>query len=101
MGIVYDAKSETSADAPIFGYYDSDWARCNDSRKSIEAYVFLLTGGVISWRSKKQSIVALSSCEAEYISACTAAKEGIWMSNVLQTMLGTDRSSPITVFMDN
>ena len=63
--------------------------------------MFLIGGAVsISWRSKKQSIVALSSCEAEYISACTAAKEAIWLSNVLQTMIGTDNPSPITVFMD-
>ena len=101
MGILYDAKSETSPDSPIVGYCDSDWAGCNESRKSTEAYVFLLTGGAISWRSKKQSIVALSSCEAEYISACTAAKEAIWLSNVLQTTVGTDKPLPITVFMDN
>jgi len=101
MGIVYDAKSADSSDIPIIGYSDSDWAGCNDSRKSTEAYVFLLTGGAISWRSKKQSIVALSSCEAEYISACTAAKEAIWLSKVMQNMLGTDKPSPITVLMDN
>ena len=45
MGIVYDAKSETSPDSPVVGYCDSDWAGCNESRKSTDAYVFLLTGG--------------------------------------------------------
>ena len=101
MGIVYDAKSTPSSETSVIGYCDSDWAGCSDSRKSTEAYVFLLTGGAISWRSKKQSIVALSSCEAEYISACTAAKEAIWLSNVLQNLLGTESPSPITVLMDN
>ena len=101
MGIVYDAKSTPSSETSVIGYCDSDWAGCSDSRKSTEAYVFLLTGGAISWRSKKQSIVALSSCEAEYISACTAAKEAIWLSNVLQNLLGTKSPSPITVLMDN
>ena len=97
MGIVYDAKSEASSDVPIVGYCDSDWAGCNESSQSTEAYVFLLTGGAISWRSKKQSIVALSSCEAEYISACTAAKEAIWLSNVLQTTVGTEKPLSWTI----
>ena len=43
-----------------------------DDRKSVSGYVFILNGGAISWSSKKQSCVALSTAEAEYISACHA-----------------------------
>lgn len=97
MGIQYGSSTEPA----ITGFCDSDWAGCAESRKSTEAFVFMMTGGAISWRSKKQSIVALSSCEAEYISCCSAAKEAIWLSNVLSGMLGTKSPTPITILMDN
>ena len=95
IGIVYDAKSGTSSEVPvtpIVGYCDSDWAGCNDSRKPAEAYVFLLTGGAISWRST--NITSSPSLPVKLnTSACTAAKETIWLSNVLHNMLGTDEPS--------
>ncbi|PKI52175.1 hypothetical protein CRG98_027445 [Punica granatum] len=53
----------------VVGYLDADFAGCVDSRKSTSGYVFLLAGGVISWRSIKQSMVATSTMEAEFI-AC-------------------------------
>lgn len=90
-----------STSSIIIGYSDSDWAGCTESRKSTEAYVFMMTGGAISWRSKKQSIVALSSCEAEYISLCTAAKEAIWLSKVLCSLLGDNHPTPIPIRVDN
>lgn len=61
----------------LTGYADSDWAGCADSLKSTEGYIFLLSGGAIAWRSKKQSVFATSSCEAEYIATCSARKQAI------------------------
>ncbi len=58
-----------SAMYDIIGYCDSDWAGCKQTRKSTEGFVFLYGGVAISWRSKKQTVVATSSCEAEYIAA--------------------------------
>ena len=52
----------------LWGYVDSDWTGCPDTRKSTSAYVFMLNGAAISWRSKRQTMVALSMAEAEYIS---------------------------------
>eukprot|EP00171_Calliarthron_tuberculosum_P003421 IDg3421t1 len=59
------------------GYTDSDWGGCTTSRKSTNGYVFLMSGGSVSWKSKKQSCVAQSSSDAEYIALATAVKEAI------------------------
>ncbi|XP_057980167.1 secreted RxLR effector protein 161-like [Malania oleifera] len=53
----------------VFGYSDSDFAGCVDSRKSTYGYLFLLAGGAISWKSAKQTIIAASTMEAEFV-AC-------------------------------
>jgi Reverse transcriptase (RNA-dependent DNA polymerase) len=58
-------------------YCDADWASSSD-RKSISGYVFLLGGGAVSWSSKKQATVALSTAEAEYVAATHAAKQILW-----------------------
>ena len=59
------------------GYTDSDFQSDRDSRKSTSGYVFTLGGGSISWRSIKQSSIADSTMEAEYIAASKAAKETV------------------------
>jgi hypothetical protein len=56
----------------VVGYSDSDFAGCVDSRKSTSGYIFLLAEGAISWRSGKQTIVATSTMEVEFI-ACYEA----------------------------
>ena len=63
----------------LHGYTDSDWAVDVDDRKSTGGYVFLLQNGAISWKAKKQTTVALSSTEVEYVAASEAAKEAIWL----------------------
>jgi hypothetical protein len=70
----------------LFGYCDSDWGGDVDSRKSTSGYAFMLAGGCISWCSKKQATVALSSTEAEYIAATQAAKEAIWLRTFLREL---------------
>jgi hypothetical protein len=67
--------------AVLSGYIDSDWAGDFDSRKSTSGYVFNVGSAVISWSSKLQSTVALSSCEAEYIGQTNATKEAIWLDD--------------------
>ena len=64
------------------GYTDADWGG-GDDRKSIGGYTFLLNGSAISWNSKKQSTVALSSTEAEYMALTQAVKESIWLQGLL------------------
>jgi hypothetical protein len=58
-------------------YCDADWASGSD-RKSIGGYVFLLAGGAVSWSSKKQATIVLSTAEAKYIAATHAAKQILW-----------------------
>ena len=65
------------------GYTDSDFQSDRDSRKSTSGYVFTFGGRAISWRSVKQSSIADSTMEAEYIAASEAAKEVVWLKNFL------------------
>ena len=65
------------------GYCDSDWAGSSVDRRSTTGFCFTLGSGAVTWRSKKQSTVALSSCEAEYVAGGAVACEAIWMRKLL------------------
>ena len=83
-------------DMSVQGYSDSDWAGDREDRKSTSGYIFMLNNGPISWCSKRQKTVALSSTEAEYMALTLAAKETIWI-RLWMTELGlikTDDTSP-------
>ena len=97
LGILYDGSRGTEA----IGYSDSDFAGCKAKRKSTSGYVFLLAGGAISWKSKKQSAVATSSCEAEYIASCIATKEAIWLSRLMSNVLHFQTPKSVTLYVDN
>lgn len=84
---------------PLIGYADADWAG-NADRKSVSGFLFKVLGSTVSWTTKKQSSVALSSTEAEYVALATAATELIWLKGLLGE-LGIDCPEPITVFEDN
>ena len=70
----------------IHGFVDGDWAGDLDQRRSTSGYVFNLFGGVVSWISKKQSIVALSTIEVEYMAATHASKEVVWLERLCSSM---------------
>ena len=84
------------------GYIDSDFQSDLDFRKSIPRCVFTLEGGAITWRSVKQSCIADSTMEAEYIATCEVVKEAVWLKKFLSD-LGVVRMEqvPITLFCDN
>jgi len=63
----------------ICGFIDVDWAGDLDQRRSTSRYVFNLFGGAISWTSKKQFVVALSTTEEEYMTTTHASKEAVWL----------------------
>ena len=67
------------SDVKLKGYVDADWGSNSNGRKSQSGYLFTVCGGVISWASKKQSVVALSSTEAEYIDVSLACQEAVWL----------------------
>ena len=70
-------------DATIVGYSDSDWAS-QIHHHSISGFAFFIGKGVISWSSKKQPIITLSSTEAEYITLMHALKDIIWIQKLLR-----------------
>jgi hypothetical protein len=84
----------------LVGYCDSDWGSNIDDRRSITGYVFLLSGGAVSWQAKKQPTVALSSVEAEYMASTQATKEAIWWRTFLKE-LSVHTSSAILIFSDS
>lgn len=83
------------------GYCDADWARDPEERKSTSGYVFLFAGGPISWKVKKQAVVALSSAEAEYLAVSLCAKEAIWMRHLFNEINRPYGETPTTIYVDN
>ena len=84
-------------------YTDSDWGGpLTGNRRSVSGYVFLLAGAPIAWRSRKQSSVALSSNEAEYMALSEASRDALWLRNLLNELkvLSID-CPPITIHIDN
>ena len=69
----------------LLGYSDSDLAGVVNDRKSTGGLIFFLAGGLVAWQSAKQKVVALSSCEAEYIAA---ACEAVWLARLLAELIG-------------
>ncbi|XP_066324365.1 uncharacterized mitochondrial protein AtMg00810-like [Miscanthus floridulus] len=84
-GLHYDRAPNT---ARFIGYCDSDLAGDVDTGKRTTGTMFFLGGCLVSWQSLKQKVVALSSCEAEYIASTTAATQALWLSRMLAELLG-------------
>ncbi|KAF2358692.1 hypothetical protein FHG87_010554 [Trinorchestia longiramus] len=82
------------------GYLDADWAGDRSDRKSTSGYCFTLSNSVITWRSVKQSCVALSTAEAEYVALAGAAQEAIWLKQLLDD-LEFKTGGPMVVNEDN
>ena len=96
LGLLYSrSKSEVCV-----GYSDADWAGDKSTRKSTSGYSFLKNGSAVSWCSKRQPCVALSTAEAEYIALSSSAQEAIWLTNILRDFNYQD-DSPITIYEDN
>ena len=81
------------------GYCDADWAG-QPHRHSISGFSFHFSVGAISWSSKKQNIVTLSSTKAEYVAETHAAKEGIWLKSFISEITGK-AIGPLTISGDN
>jgi hypothetical protein len=95
LALTYDGRE----DPLVLGFSDSDWGGCPDTRKSTSAYIFTCGGTAISWASRKQTCVALSSTEAEYVAVAEAAKEAIWLSTVADFLQRPQ--GPVPLLVDN
>ena len=90
----------------LHSFVDSDWANEKD-RKSIGGYTFTLGGAAVSWASKKQTIVAQSTEEAEYTAFTEGSREALWIRQLLLDIEGTpaestdENTDPITIYADN
>lgn len=89
-------------DLCVQGYTDASFQTDRDDYKSQSGYVFVLNGGAVSWKSYKQSTIADSTTESEYIAASDAAKEAVWMKKFI-TDLGVVPSirDPVEIYCDN
>jgi hypothetical protein len=87
----------------LWGYVDSGWAGCPDSRRSTSGFAFMLNGSAISWCSKRQPTIALSTAEAEFIImifASAMVQEVIYLRK-FRGNLGFPQTVPTPVFADN
>jgi hypothetical protein len=84
----------------LLGFSDSDLAGDIDDRKSTSGSVFFVGMNLVTWVSQKQNVVALSSCEAEYIASANAACQGIWLSRLLGELLGI-QAPKVNLLVDN
>jgi hypothetical protein len=84
----------------LTGYSDSDWVGDPDDRKSTTSYAFSIGSGVVSWSSKKQPTISLSSTEAEYKALCSATCEAIWLRRILEDV-GQKQEGPTSIKCDN
>jgi hypothetical protein len=83
----------------LVGYSDADWAGDRDTRKSRTGYVFLINSGCITWQTKKQPTIALSTSEAELMSLSSATQELRWLIQLLSELGFTQ--DPILLYQDN
>ncbi|GJR80268.1 retrovirus-related pol polyprotein from transposon TNT 1-94 [Tanacetum coccineum] len=96
QGVVLTHKSA----AHLTAYCDSDWASCPMSRRSTTGYCILLGDSPISWKSKKQAVVARSSAEAEYRAMALTCCEVTWVVSLLKD-LGLSDLGPVDLHCDN
>ena len=101
-GLVYSEDQDD--ESTLVGYSDADWARDASNQKSTSGYLFMMIGAPVSWRSRKQSCVALSMAEAEYVAMASAAQEATWMrqledllKQMKPTVISEDNHSAIAV----
>jgi len=96
LGITYSPDSSLE----VFGYSDADWASNIDTRRSTTGYVFYAAGGPVSWKSKVQPTVALSSTEAEYMALTSCAQEAMSLKQLQKEFLVTSLL-PTLIYEDN
>ena len=84
----------------LVGYADADWGGNSMDRKSYSGFIFFIGNCPVSWESRKQSCVALSSTEAEYVALSEASKEAVFLRNLLME-IGYSNGDAVVLHVDN
>jgi len=92
-------RDEIQSENIFYGFADAAYANQEDF-KSTTRYIFIASGGAITWKSKKQTIIALSTMESKYIALSESGKEAVWLWNLFQE-LGFTQPSPTIIKGDN
>ncbi len=79
----YELTYSRDGDISPTAFVDADFGGCWDTRRSTSGYVFTIAGGAVSWSSKRQATVALSTVEAEYVAMSRCAQQMVWMQSWL------------------
>ncbi|KAK9687889.1 hypothetical protein QE152_g35934 [Popillia japonica] len=82
-------------------YLAQDWASDVDKRRSCTGYVFVMSGGAISWASDQQPTVELSTAEAEYMALSSTIQEAMWLKQLGQNLDSSFKANPTTITCDN
>jgi hypothetical protein len=98
--IGYGLRYATNVDLSLEGYVDVDWAGSAVDRKSTSCSCFTLGLAMVSWCNRKQSSVALSTTEAEYIALSVAVREAVWLRKLLTDFFDHEMD-PTTIHCDN
>jgi len=96
----FSSSSSSNCNDQLTGYMDSDWANDSADRISQGGHVFLLINGAVSWQSRKQDLIAMSTVEAEYIACSESSHEAQWLLQLHRDTHGKD-TSPLPINCDN
>lgn len=92
---------QTPEETMTHGYCDADWASAGDDRRSCTGYTFQFQGGAISWNSRRQPTVALSTTEAEYMSLSACVQEALWLKQLQESFWPQLKNEAMIIYSDN
>jgi hypothetical protein len=85
----------------LTGYTNADWGNCSVTRRSVTGYLLLFNNHLVGWKTKKQPVVSLSSCEAKYRALTDFSCELLWIRQFIEEVGLMDMDHPIVVHEDN
>ncbi|GJZ93743.1 putative RNA-directed DNA polymerase [Tanacetum coccineum] len=100
MFLVYGGNPDTELD--VTGFCDASWQCDKDDTKSQTGYVFIVNGGAVDWKSKKQTTIAMHATQSEYMAASEAAMEAVWIRKFVGDLgVMPSINKPINMYCDN
>jgi len=91
----------TSSSKEVLGYCDADWGGDLEDKRSTTGFVFMIGDGAISWSSKRQPTITLSTTEAEYMANTQARKEAVWITKLMMDLGYMEEKKMMVIRCDN